>query len=353
MVLPVAAAGSSAGSSGNGGGGLSSGGGAPWANLLPSGGGEGGGGAGHDTGGRGFGSSGNHFAGGQRGGGTPVPTHGAPHGGGGQGVDPRQVQALQAQIQQQQALFQQLQRQQQQVQPQLQLIDQLRQVFNPQQQQADPNAAYEQQLERYLQAALDDQRQGGSGFPLTLNLATEFYQHMMAYQGAMNEIKSALAELKEGLAQQRDPQRQNDQVVGRQIHSQLVQTIDRVYGPGSQNIAAKEGIYQAAQKQVQRIITTLRQQQPQVWGMLQHNPQELGRMVQDVVAGLMPPRVQQMLQQEHIRNTDLSLDELQQAFRQAHAEYKDNPEMLREVTDAIRQQILERTWGGGGGRRAG
>lgn len=220
-----------------------------------------------------------------------------------------------------------------------QAVQKMRDVFAPKKESApDPVAGLEEQLDYYLETAMELKARGQS-IPLTTNLAVQSFQTMIAQQKALAQQSEQIAELRALVQQANSPERTiNDQAYG-QMETFMQSSIDALYGkePG-----AKAQIYDAAVRVIRANLQELQKQAPQEWDRVRRNPKDLQAIVNAAIKKLVPPRAYSILEDEQVRNTPMHEGELFQAWRELKAQKERmDPRQYRELSGDIRRSILE------------
>lgn len=262
---------------------------------------------------------------------------------GGAGLDPggalQEARAARAEAQRLRTTFD---RHQQETRQDRETISRVREAFSPQQKESapDPIADIEQQMDYYLEQAMEAKSRG-QAIPLTTNLALRTFQHQIENLRFQQEIRDAVKELKGATQQANSPERTiNDQAYG-QMENEIQNQLDRLYGTDPNQLGTKRSVYDSVVRLLQGDLTELQQKHPAQWDRLRRNPQQLASVVQNAVQRMMPPKALQIIQQEHLQNTPMELGELWAAFRQVDQRKDISPEERHELKGQIRRDILE------------
>ena len=226
------------------------------------------------------------------------------------------------------------------------VIDGLRQLFNPQKQQAPSRVEhYNSRLDHYLQAAVQAEREGRP-MPLTANLAAEFYEHATEVEQLKSRWEAEIAALKQQVQKASDPSEAINLQAYTNMDSHLQNALNTIYGPGAEYADQKEAQFEALGKVIGKEIRELAQEDPQAWDNIRRSPAKQQKLVMHFVEQSLPPRARQILAQEQLMNEPTSMDELIQAFNEASA-IQDDRERA-QVKGMIRREILAMKMGRGG-----
>ena len=187
-------------------------------------------------------------------------------------------------------------------------------------------------LDMFLDAAMEDQKAGGKGMPLTTKLAME----TVGLKKMLREIRSELGRLGETQKVTSSPEFKYDQDAYSKIDMQVQDSIAAIYGEVDPHL------FEAVSKDIGKEIQRLRTESPKTWEEIRRNPEYIRRMSMHFVEKKIPPKAREMLREEKERNTEMSDKELHKAMKEADL-IKD-PSARSEIKAAIRQKILERSY---------
>lgn len=226
-----------------------------------------------------------------------------------------------------------------------QTLNKLRHVFVPESDPsfqapdpvADEVAKLEQSLDWYIQKGFEAEK-NGNPIPLTIDNAirTITGQIKSIKEGA--ELKATVAKLTKRLEDQANPSRQLDGQAYQTIDGLLVRGLDTLYGPGDENLPAKNAQWTAAIQRLQGEVQNLQKNHADVWDKARRNPQALQRLVNHVLTQNMPPKARQIIETERLRAEPMTMGELQKAYREA-MQLQDPRQRERYMTD-VRREIL-------------
>lgn len=218
-------------------------------------------------------------------------------------------------------------------------VDKIRDVFAPKQEAApDPVADLEEQMDYYLEQAMEAKSRG-QPIPLTTNLALRFFQSQIENHKTQQALQAEIQRLKGGVDHATDPETPVNNMAYAHMENFLQQSLDSMYGVDEHSTGVKRNVYQGVVNMLQADLKELQKKAPHVWDQVRRNPQQLQQIVQKAVARLVPPKARSIIEQEQLQNTPMKEGELWAAFREA-GEIKD-PARRLEVRKAIRQDILD------------
>lgn len=223
--------------------------------------------------------------------------------------------------------------------------------------QTDPADAQvadlESQIDQYLTAAVQAER-AGRPIPLTVNAAVQALkgqiQSIRQNQGLQREI----ATLKGTVDRVSHPEHGLDQQAFSDLDSKIINALETVYGKSADMQSVKNAQWKAVSQLVADEIKGLRKAEPELWDRIRRNPKDRSEMVAHFVKQVIPPRARQLLEDEQVRNTPLTLQDYWAAWEETK-QLKD-PQQAMKLRAELRPKILEeiasrgRRGGGGGGR---
>lgn len=230
-----------------------------------------------------------------------------------------------------------------------QTLSKLRQVFVPTENAPDPTqgkiAQYEEQLDYYLQQALEHER-AGHKIPLTTNLAVQFFQSQIALETERAEWKRTMTTMQQKLDRVSNPDMRIDEQAFTSIDGHVISALDTIYGAGEEYFDQKKYQFRAVTSAIIDEIKDLKKNEPDLWDQIRRDPRRQQKMVLHFVERTIPPKARQILQDDQIRREPMAVNELWQAFREA-SEIQ-NPGERSRIRSMIRQEILSRHPGLGG-----
>jgi hypothetical protein len=210
------------------------------------------------------------------------------------------------------------------------MVERISSAFKDEQPEDEDDDTRDQRLlDMFLDAALEDQKSGGKGMPLTTKLAME----TVGLKKQLREMAAAMKDLSTKQQVSTSAEFKYDQDAFSKIDMQVQDAISSIYGDVDQHL------FEAVSKDIGKEIQRLKTDKPQAWEQIRRNPEYLKRMSMHFVEKKIPPRAREMLNAEKEKNTPMTDKELRQAFKEADV-IKD-PRARAEVRAAIRAKMLE------------
>lgn len=197
--------------------------------------------------------------------------------------------------------------------------------------EVDPD---DKMLDMYLEAALEDQKQGGKGLPLTTKLAME----LVATKKAMKEMQAAIKQMSGRQEFDSRPDTKYDQDAYSTLDMSIQEAIGSIYGEENPSM------FKAVTEQLANEINSIKANKPEMWAQIRRNPEYLKRLGMHFVEKCVPKKAREMMTAERERNTPMTQSDLAQALREAN-ELRD-PQARSKVKEAIRQKMLEVRYSG-------
>lgn len=221
---------------------------------------------------------------------------------------------------------------------------------------ADPADAkiahYQQQIDQYIAAAVQAERQGRP-IPLTVNAAIESLQGLIAQTEENKLLRQRLGKMEGQVARVSDPGHSIDMQAYSSIDSQVQNALNTIYGKGDEYSDVKSSQFQAITGMIIKEVRDLKENEPDVWERIRRNSSDQKALVNHFVKAVIPPRARQLMEEEDIRTTPLTLGDLKQAWEEAK-DIKD-PTARSEIQSRLRPQILSMVYARGkkGGGKGG
>jgi hypothetical protein len=240
-----------------------------------------------------------------------------------------------------------------------QILDKMKKVLNGDEDAAavvdpiDQQISHLQgQVDNYIAAAIEAERRGRP-IPLTVNAALESFQGQISTLKQMKGLISSNKELAQKVDRFANPSAQIDNMAFSSLDSAVMNALNTVYGEGEDMQGVKEAQFKSITSLIGKEIRDLKENDPEIWDRIRRNPTDQKKLVAHFTKQVIPPRARQLLEEEQIKNTPLTLSDLKQAWEET-ADIED-PRARKEIRDQLRPQILEHVWsksrkGGGGGR---
>jgi molybdopterin converting factor small subunit len=228
----------------------------------------------------------------------------------------------------------------------LSTVRKLRETFAPQEQKpskADPIDALEQQIDYYLEQAMEAKTKG-SPIPLTTNAAIQSFQNLIELHKTVQEYRKELDELRSGMNQANDPQMAINNMAYATMETFLQSAIDGMYGNDPAQGGVRESIRRSAVDMIGAHLKELQAKAPAQWDRVRRNSSDLQKIVNTAIRQLVPPKAMQLIENDTLQNTEMKSSELWQAWREAEG-IKD-PQERRRIRTMIRRDILEAQFNG-------
>ncbi len=225
-------------------------------------------------------------------------------------------------------------------------LDRVRQAFVPEERNAapDPVADLEQQMDYYLEQAMEAKSRG-QAIPLTTNLALRFFQAQIENHKTQQKLLQQIDDLKGGVDQANDPQKSVNDFAYAQMENQIQNQLDSLYGTDPRQQGVKANVYQGVVRALQADLMELQEKAPHIWDKVRRNQQQLAQIVQRAVQGIVPPRAMELIQNEHLQNTPMKEGELWAAWHQAKARTDIPPREKQELLESIRIDLIQAKYG--------
>lgn len=207
-------------------------------------------------------------------------------------------------------------------------------------------AALESQMDEYIEAALQAER-AGRPIPLTVNTAISNLQHQIETLKENTELKKQLGDLGSKVSQLSNPENGLNAQTYANLDNQLQRSLEHIYGTDNPKFLEQQ--FNAVARLIGDEIKELQHEDPTTWRQLRNSPEKQAKLVNYYVQSVIPPQARQVIENERIRTTPLSEQELWAAFREAN-ELSQNANTEAERTQAarmaseIRQEILSSRW---------
>lgn len=217
-------------------------------------------------------------------------------------------------------------------------LDRLRQaVVGEEKKSPSRKDELEGQLDHYLRAALEAERKG-KPMPLTANLASQFFESQIRAEEEKAELQKRIDMLEKAAKRANDPRVQIDNAAYSDIDSLIENGVRAIYGVDDAYADQREHQFEAIARQIGNVIKQIRTEDPQTWNRLARNPGDRRKLVTHFIEKNIPPKARQVMEQERLRNTPLTVDDMMQAFGEAKG-IKD-PKVKAQMTTSLRRDIL-------------
>lgn len=232
-------------------------------------------------------------------------------------------------------------------------IDRVRKAFTgDQEQQVTP---YQQRmrdfddLAAYLdQEALENQKQGGQGLPITTKIGKQLAAYGKAAEARAEKLEQELEEIKAQIKRQQNPAFQGLERAGFIMEGMVDDALEQMYGAEATSKQIRASQFNAVTSRINEEIKDLMKNDPEALLKVQRNPKIMRQMVNHFMAEMLPPKVRTMMDEERIKNEPMDARTLYQAFAEAKEQLFEAQEKGDErsaatysnLMDEIRRDIL-------------
>ncbi len=178
-------------------------------------------------------------------------------------------------------------------------------------------AAYKDLGQHIEREALENQKKGGQGLPLTTRLGKELADLGIQSEQRAEKLEAELAEIKAALKRQQNPAFQGLERAAFIMEGMIDDGLEALYGSDAQSKAIRSAQFNAVTARVNEEIKDLMKNDPDALLKVQRNPKIMRKMVNHFMAEMLPPKVRTMLDDQRIQNEPISQQELYQAFGEA------------------------------------
>jgi len=210
-------------------------------------------------------------------------------------------------------------------------------------------ASLEAEMDQYLQAGIDAERRN-QPIPLTVSNAVRSLKHQIAYAQDRSKNQAELLALREQVKQLSNPRNVIDQTAYNNMDSHIQSAIQTIFGTDDESADVRSAQFDAVSRQVINEIKNVQKTDPDLWDRIRRDQKAQRNMVNHFVQKSIPPRARQIMDNERIRTTPLTTNELMNAFREAKELALKDPAAARHVSE-VRQELLarmmEKNMGGG------
>lgn len=225
-------------------------------------------------------------------------------------------------------------------------VDKIRSVFAPEDGgEVDPIDArineLNAEIDDVLGKAIEAERIG-KPIPMTTRTAISNLKFQIEMLEKGKEKDKVISELQSQLKQLANPGTAVDQQAYSNIDSQLHSALETIYGPGQEYVETKAAQFHAVASQIGEEIKALKRDDPATWERIRRDQSAQKKLVNYFVKQNMPPKARQLMEEDQIRRTPMSHDELLNAFREAKqlaAQDPQNAQAQHYVTE-LRRELL-------------
>jgi hypothetical protein len=218
------------------------------------------------------------------------------------------------------------------------VVEKLRDVFNPKAESVDPTEQWAKERDHYIRMGIDAEK-AGRPMPLTIENTVRQLQDKIDAYAESKANAATIKELKDKIEKLTDPERETDHRAAANINSVIIDMVERLYGQDDASYPTRAAQYNAISEQVRNEALRLQKDQPKAWAQVRRSSDMQAKLVEHVVSMNQPPKVRQMLEQERLKNTPVTMDDLNRAF--ADAKKIEDPGQREKHTAKIRQQMWE------------
>jgi len=236
--------------------------------------------------------------------------------------------------------------------------DKLRKVFvGDEESKPDPyaqrQAAFEALARELDSAALEDQKKGGKGLPLTTKIGKELSDFARSTLSQNQKLEKELADLKKAVELQGNPAFQNMQRINLVAENMADEALEVMY-PGEESKQVRDFMGNSIKQMVQNEIRTMVQNQEYDDLKKLNNPKAVRAMVNHFAAQILPPKAREILDNDRIKNEPANPKDLMMSFREAsqklqEAETPAEQRHWANIVESLRQDFLAETVGKRGG----
>lgn len=199
--------------------------------------------------------------------------------------------------------------------------------------------------------------ENGGKLPLTERIAKRLYESQIQQQQVIAELRSQIEKLQHGVDQASDPSAPVNNLAYSQMENFLQQSLDQMYGNGPKTEKARGQVYDVVTSSLVRDLKELQKVAPARWEAMRRNPGELQKVVQAALRNIVPPKAMELIEQDTLKNTEMSIGELYGTWREMkeqrdNAKSKQKADAIHAEMIKVRQQIMK-LQNGPKGRTAG
>lgn len=236
------------------------------------------------------------------------------------------------------------------------ITERLRKVF-VEDEAPDPykqkHASFEALAAELDREALEDQKRGGKGLPLTTKIGKELSDFARSTLAQNQKLEQEIAEIKKRQEMQSNPAVQSMQRITTVADNMTDEALEVMY-PGEESSQVRElmseNVRGMINKEIREMVTN------KEFDNLKklNNPKAVRSMVNHFMAQILPPKARQILDNERLQNQAPNPKDLMAAFREASQKLNEaeTPAEVRHwdnIVTELRQDILAETVGRKGG----
>jgi hypothetical protein len=199
-------------------------------------------------------------------------------------------------------------------------------------------AGHQAQIDEYIAAAIEAERRG-KPIPLTINSAIKSAQAQIARIEQIKTMKGQIAALTGKVDKATDPSHSINAQAYSNFDSFAINALQQVYGTDPGMADVRDAQFGAVSKLIIGEIKAIQKEAPDMWDRIRRNPEDQKRLVTHYVKQVVPPRARELMEQDTIRKTPITLPDLKTAWDQAKE--IDDPQARAEIQAKLRPQMLE------------
>lgn len=214
-------------------------------------------------------------------------------------------------------------------------LGQIGKIFNPefaQPKEPDLDESVNALLDYALEKGLEMDRSGQGGMPITIDTIAKLKQvvdRSKAQQKIIDELNTKVSRMT-------DPSTSLDHDAYKDMDKMIDNGVFALQGRHDPHYA------QMVVAKMQPVLEKIQKETPDQWDRMRRNTELQKRFVNHFVAESVPKKAREILQNEMLQNTEQTVDDLRQAFREAGEAFKDDPEQRKKIRTAIRQELLSK-----------
>ena len=236
------------------------------------------------------------------------------------------------------------------------ITEKLRKVFVGDDEAPDPykqrSASFEALAAELDREALEDQKRGGKGLPLTTKIGKELSEFARATLTQNQKLEQDIKELKNKVDVQSNPAVQNMQRITMVADNMTDEALEVMY-PGEDSAQVRQFMGDSVRTMINKEIRQMVKNNEMDDIKKLNNPKAVRGMVNHFMAQILPPKAREILENERIQNEPANPKDLMIAFREASTNLE-NAETDKErnhwdkIVTSLRQDFLAETMGKGG-----
>lgn len=234
-------------------------------------------------------------------------------------------------------------------------IDKLRKVFvNDDDKKPDRGADFKKLLAEVNDAELEDKKRGGKGLPLTTKIGKQFSEFAQTTLEKNEKLEKELEDMKKQMGLQSNPAFQNMQRINHVAENMVDEALDKLYGEEDDTKQVKSFQGDSIKSMIQKEIRDMIEKKEYDNLKKLNNPKNVRGMVSHFAKQILPPKVRQILDEEHLKNQPADPKQLMSALKEANAKLaaaETDAEFRHweKIATEIRQDFLAETMGKKGG----